>query len=469
MRINDRRSRTRNRARATGLALALLVVLSLGAGPPQVVRVRVPPEKVADAFPKGEPLRVLPVEEFEALLRSAHEAFAARSRLDGPRLIRARHEARWEDGMLRGRSELLIESPRERSSPLELVPWTPAIDAMPAESVTLRASDDGRAALWLEPGGRKTVTLAWQLRARIGSEGRVFALGLPRLDAVSLILDLPNDLVPEGPPGIRQGPGPGSAPGRQSWRFDGPGGVVDLRLRSKTSGGEASPIPRVWIGGPTEITIEKALATWRADWTVDPGEGGSRRLRVELDPSLEVIEVTGPGVTGFSVDASGATARLSVRLSDEIDGPTPITIRAVAPVPDVGTWNVPAARPLDATWTGGRTTVRIGPARVLENCQARAGLRVTPAPDRGRGGERRAERSARHRLRSADAALGRGADVPRAAPGCHGRGPGPVVARARVPPAPGVAHLVDPEGSVTHARGGPAALLGSRPGSDRWD
>ena len=59
-------------------------------------------------------------------------------------------------------------------------------------------------------------------------------------------------------------------------------------------------------------------------------------------------------------------------------GPTRVTIRAVASVPLEGAWTVPAARPLDAVWTGGTTTVGLDSNHVVEDCRERAGRRTSP-------------------------------------------------------------------------------------------
>lgn len=375
------------RPRLLAAAILSLTLLS-AAGPPEVVRVRVPRERVASWFPPGTELLGMPREDFEALARDAKAGFRRASLRDQPRLLRARHDVRWRDGQLVGRSELLIEGAEAGRGPLPLVPWTPAI-LHPPEAI--RSGRDGRTSAWVEPGAVTTLVLEWELRSRAGSDGRTFALALPRLDAAALTLDLPADWVPDGPAGVRQGPAPGSDPSRRSWRFDGPGGWTELSLRSKAEGGAEAPSSRPWVGGPTRVELDDAAARWRADWTVDPGPGGPRRLAVLLDPGLEPIDATGPNVVAFRSEPAEGGTRLTIRLADETTGPTPLTIQARAPAPVEGRWSVPSARPLDAHWIGGETTIRLGPARALDGCRALAGLRVSPRPEeatepRGRPG-----------------------------------------------------------------------------------
>ncbi len=69
---------------------------------------------------------------------------------------------------------------------------------------------------------------------------------------------------------------------------------------------------------------------------------------------------------------------------------TTLQLVAHAQVPSEGRWKVPAMRPLDATWTGGRTTVILDPLRAVSECRERAGRLVPP----GRGDADAADRLA---------------------------------------------------------------------------
>ncbi len=107
---------------------------------------------------------------------------------------------------------------------------------------------------------------------------------------------------------------------------------------------------------------------------------GPRRFAFELDPGLKLIDVNGPGVAESRVEPLGPATRVMVALGRDVTGPTPVTIRATAPVPAEGTWSVPAARPLDALWTGGVTTVRLDESRALRDCVPGAGRRIATRP-----------------------------------------------------------------------------------------
>jgi hypothetical protein len=379
--IRAGRSARPPRARAVGLALALPALLA--AGPPEPVRVQVPAAKVESYFPLGTQLRGMAADRFEALVRDAREGYHRLQGRTAPRLLRARHAARWEDGVLVGRSELAVAPAGAGPSDLALEPWSPAIDPADAGPARLRVDDAGRAAIRLDPAAPATITLRWHLRARPLSKGRGFSLDLPAADVASLTLDLPDGLVPEGPEGVRQGPTPVAGGGRASWRFDGRGGKADLRLRDRAEAGVASPDLRPWVSGPTRVELAEGAARWTTEWTVAADPRGPRRLSFELDPGLELIDVTGPGVAEARAEPAGSATRVTVVLEREVPPTTTMTIRAMAKVPDEGAWLVPAVRPLDALWTGGTTTIKLDPGRVLKDCREEAGRRVAARPGEG--------------------------------------------------------------------------------------
>ncbi|WP_074315495.1 hypothetical protein [Singulisphaera sp. GP187] len=362
-------------------ARLLIPIALLGAGPPEAVRIRVPAERVGTWFPHGTELRGLSAEQFDALLASARAGYQRLAGGAPARLLQARHSARWNAGLLVGSSVLVIDAPSGKG-PYELIlsPWTAAIEPAEAATTRLRMHDDGRTAVRVEAGTVSTVTLKWQLRARTGSQGRRFTLGLPDTETSRLTLDLPEDWIPEGATGIRQGPDPGSEPGRKTWRFEGRGGPIDLQLHGRRSDQGANQEPRAWVSGPTRVELGEALAHWTMDWLVDLEPHAPRRFQVELDRGLEFASVTGPGIDESRAEVIGEVTRVTVLLNDQVAAPTRVTFRAVARIPAEGPWPVPAARPLDALWTGGRTSIRLDPSRLLRDCREAAGRRVPARP-----------------------------------------------------------------------------------------
>lgn len=354
------------------------VLLLLGAGPPGEVRVRVPAAKVGSCFPAGTELRGMPADEFEALMTSARAGHERRAGPPPARLLRAHHQARWDEGRLVGRSELVAESPVPGGSEMVLAPWTPAIDPPEGSSTALRMHDDGRTALRLDSTEPTTTALSWQLRARPNSRGKAFHLGLPASETSTLRLDLPEGWVPEGLEGVVLGPSPADEPGRATWRFEGRGGLVELHLSPRADG--AAREPRVWVSGPTRIELQESSASWTMEWMVALDPRGPRRFVVELDEGLEFLGASGPAVEAARAGSAGGRTRVTVVIGEQVSGPTPVTFTAIARVPAEGAWAVPAARPIDAQWTGGKTSVRLDPSRVVKECRERSGRRVSSRP-----------------------------------------------------------------------------------------
>ena len=212
-------------------------------------RARVPAAKVPNWFPAGTPLRMLTPEQFDVLLRDATQGAKDATPPAGPRLVRAHHRARWRAGVLLGQTELVAELPDRAPAALRLDPWTPMILDRPADRPIAGALASGQTVLWLEPTTtfirNRTVTLDWELRAGLGTDGRSYLLGLPG-DATSVLsLELPEGWIPLGPEMERQGPLPSSQPGFQTWLFNGRPGLINLCLAirepSKTGGAGRPP------------------------------------------------------------------------------------------------------------------------------------------------------------------------------------------------------------------------------------
>ena len=359
---------------------------AVGAAPPEIIRVHVPAAQATGWFPAGTPLRMMAPDRFESLLDSAIRGTSSAKNTIPPRLIRARHHARWNAGVLSGESRLAAVIPNSGPAALVLDPWTPMILAPPRNLQSVGALESGKTVLLIEPsasaGGNPAVTLDWELRARPDSGGRSFALGLPGDETTELTLELPAGWLPLGPEGFREGPLPSSQTGFQSWRFHGRPELINLRLldgRKPLPPGEESLI---WVSGPTRIMLgstesrDARSANWTTDWTVQPDRRGLMRFTVELGPGLEFIAVSGPEVKEYQAEHEGEVTRVRVTLAGISRLPTSLHFEAHARVPLEGLWSVPAMRPLDAIWTGGTTTVVVDPLRVIQDCRERAGRRV---------------------------------------------------------------------------------------------
>ena len=360
--------------RALTFAAVMLATLARADEPPRIVRLRVPSDRVKTLFPAGTELRVMPREEFEAL------AGAATRRADlasVPVILRARHEARLDGDRLVGRSEVSWNGSGDPEAIVTLHPWTPAIEGVGGTAELVRVGPEGRLGLSAAGTGPRGASLAWEQRARPGTEGRTFDLGLPATAACRLTLDLPEGLVPELAGTIRQGPEMGPSTDRRTWRLDGPGGLRRLRLRAAGAAGD--PSPPIWIAGTTRVDVSELPARWSLDAVVDPGASGPRRFDIELDPGLDLIDVVGAGVASYRAEPSrvGGTT-VTVRLGDSLSGPSAVTIRALCREVPEGRWPIPAYRSRGAVWTGDRTLVRLGPGLVASGIRPLGGRQVEP-------------------------------------------------------------------------------------------
>jgi hypothetical protein len=378
----------------------IATVLVTGAAPPEVVRVHIPAGKVTTWFPEGTTLRMMSPEAFDGLLEQARSGAQRQSAPAGPRLIRARHHARWEHGMLVGGSELVAETSPSGPPNLELVPWTPMIVPRGGEDPAMAALASGKSVLRLQPKGASsaeksvTVSLDWKLRALPGTGDRSFALGLPGNETSVLSLELPRGWVPFGPPGDRQGPMRATREGFDSWQFYGLRGEITLRLVKPGEHG-AQDESLVWVSGPTEVWLgpsvdragagKEGLANWKTDWVVKTSGQGTVRFSARLDPGLELLDVSGTEVREFRVQRQGPGSLVSVVLAGLSGRPVTVHFEARASVPFEGTWRVPAMAPVDAVWTGGITTLTGDRLHMIRECRELAGVRL-PTP--GQASER---------------------------------------------------------------------------------
>ena len=384
------------------LAVPLLLLFSAAAlgpapieEPEGVLRVRIPSKLVGSQFPPDTPLRALAPEAFDALLGRVAAAHRERAR-GGPRLVRARHSARFSPGLLTGRSELVLSlSAGESRVPIE--PWSPAILKGPDAGAVAAASTSGEAFVLVEPRpgdstGEATVALEWELRSRPDSRGRIFALALPGDDATTLSLDVPEGWEPSGATGRREGAVP-DGPGREVWRFSGRFGPADLRLTNLAEARESGNPSRIWVAGPTRIDLRATpgepdrSANFTMDWTIQGDEPGADSFTVELDPGLDLLGVEGPSVREYRLK-EGSPRRAVVSLAATGTGPAGVRFLAHARAPVEGAWTVPAIRPLPPlAWTGGVTTVLLDGGRVVRDCREIDGRRIpTPADEPAEAG-----------------------------------------------------------------------------------
>ncbi len=365
-----------------GLILAALLAMALpAASPPEVVPVRVSSDRAASWFPPGAQMRGMSFDQFDRLVRDARAGSTRRDEATGARLLRAAHEARWENGVLIGRSTLVIDPALSGISAFALEPWTPAIESPTSGPSIVLADDAGRTLVRLEETKvPETKVVEWRLRSRPGSRGRRFSLGLPGTEGCTLRLELPEGMIPQGLPGLRQGPTAAAIPNHARWLFAGKIETTELLLTSKNETSDEAP--KLWVEGPTRIELRDNGADWTTRWSIGDTAESSQSLDLALDAGLEPTGVAGADVEGFQAEAmpDGST-RVKVQLrAPSVRGLREVEIQARASVPVDGKWLVPAARPLNGVWTGGTTTIRLDSSRAIEAVRPLAGRESSARP-----------------------------------------------------------------------------------------
>ncbi len=286
--------------------------------------------------------------------------------------------------MLTGRTELVLGPQAAGTSEFALAPWTPTILPTAQQVPILGARDSGTAVLRVEASPHEqTIVLDWELHARPHSHGRGFTLGLPSDETTVLELDLPKGWIASSQRGIRRSPLAQDDPARAIWEIDGESGRFNLELRDPEDQGELTLRSGAWVSGTTEIDLRRTtgrdggLVNWITEWRLEVDPRHPRRLEAELDAGLELIDVQGAAVRGYRTERPGPSTRVTVTLDP--DSPAAV-IRFLAhgTVPSEGPWRIPAMRPVDATWTRGRTTVILDELHVVRECREDAGRLVAP-------------------------------------------------------------------------------------------
>ena len=376
---------------AAWCAVALMAIIPpAGAGGPEIIRARVPVKEVSRWFPAGTELRIMTAKDFETLVADANEGSGRRLSAEPPRLIRARHYARFRSGVLSGRSELVIDAARSGPAEFVLAPWTPAILAMPQSSNVIGARDSGEPSLWIDQRPNQTVELDWELQPRSHLPGRSFALELPGNETTVLILDVPKDWVPSCRRGRRRGPSTSTAGSDHNrWEIESESDRIDVHVYQPGPGASLVEA-NTWVSGSRQIDLRspadraESLVNWKTQWHVELDPRNPKSLRIELDPELELIDVEGPAVRAYESERSGNATRLAVTVDSGLETSTDLRILAHAQIPSQGEWTIPGLRPLDAIWTGGTTTVLLDKFHVVKECRERAGRLVFPSsPDSG--------------------------------------------------------------------------------------
>lgn len=360
----------------------LLVPFLTGASGPEIVRVRAPADQVG-RWLAGKELRVMSAAEFEAKAARLRELDPAPGPA-APRLVRARHHARWDGVLLVGKSALVIEPSSPGPADFMLEPWTPAILPGPAVQA-LGAAASGPAGLRIEPGASRSISLDWELRPRAVTTARILTLALPAEPTTELDLELPIAWSPRCRKGVLHGPTKSEKPGLAAWRVDGEQGGIDVRVYLDAAG-EPLAVSRPWIGSTTELDLRNTaasgagLANWSTLWSVELDPNNPMTLKALLDPRLELLNVSGSAVHGYRAVRTPEGTLIQTTLV----GPTAqVRYSASASVPASGIWPMPTIRPLNAVWTDGTVAVLVDESSRSVEFRETSGRGIHPTAARG--------------------------------------------------------------------------------------
>ena len=184
--------------------------------------------------------------------------------------------------------------------------------------------------------------------------------------------------------GRRSGPAPAASSEFRRWEIWAEAGQIDIRVCDPVAG-EFFVGSSPWLSSATRVDLrataarDRALVNWSADWSIELDPRNPFRLEAELDPGLELIDVKGPSVRGYRTFRRGGVTRVEVVLDGGLNRSTSVQFLGQVLIPIEGSWSIPAARPLNAVWTGGTTTVVLDPRRVVAECIEKSGRRVRPS------------------------------------------------------------------------------------------
>jgi hypothetical protein len=281
----------------------------------------------------------------------------------------------------------VIEAAGSGPSDFLLEPWTPAILPQAQTTKILGARDSGHTSLWIDQSPSQTIALEWELQPRALSHGRGFTLALPGDETTVLALEIPKDWVPSSRQGRRRGPRPADDPSRNLWEIEAESGRIDLHLYDPGEPGESHLGTNPWLFSSTQINLRgtsdraRGLANWTTDWRVELDPRNLKPMEIQLDPGLELVDVQGPAVRGYRTERSATGTRLDVTVDADRKSSVELRFLAHVQVPSEGPWTIPAMRPINASWTGGTTTVVLDDFHVVQHCTEKAGRRIFPTLD----------------------------------------------------------------------------------------
>lgn len=340
-------------------------------GPASVLKFRrvfAPAEREQD-WPRGA-ARYVPVEpgEFERLVERASSLPSDASALSAAHTTRAVYEARWEDpSTLVGQTTLDIVHTGDTPSAMALEPCGLALGdckwiSPTSRPATLGVRDDGKLAVVVASSGQ--LKLDWSLRSRREATGPAsFQLQLPACPAITLLLDLPEELIPVPERGVVAG-NSAAEKGRLQWRIE-LGGQNRLAMRLAPRDSKDRPPAPIHVRETVTYDLAPRGVDVTAQWKLDVDGEPLRRLEVELEAGLRPVSVRyGDTGVAWSVVRAAKSDADSTRVALEFPEPIlgadrVVRMAAVAPILADQAWRLPRIRPQGVVWHEGTIAILV--------------------------------------------------------------------------------------------------------------
>jgi len=377
--------------------------------PLQFRRVYAPADRRID-WPR-DPVPYLPIdaETFEELLRKAQGATTSTESARGASVVSAEYEARLEgNDLLVGTAVAQVEHTAETPTLLSLQPCRLAVanplwqstEPMPA---VMGLGADGTLGVRVEQSA--SLAFDWTFRGhRNGTPVTEFPLEFPACPSTRLVLDLPDDLVPEVD-GALVSPIGDAVEGRRQWRIE-VGGHHRFLLRIAPVESPSPAQSRVSVRQSTRYHLKKEGLEVQTRLELDVAGDPLSRLTVRLDPGLQLVDVRlGETIVPWLDVARLDVTRLDVTRLDPAQPASPagkvvlelpevirgtgrtLQLRAVAPLQLDRRWRLPTIGLFDGFWQEGVATLAVDGSLRLQAVTPDAcwqtGISRLPAPQGG--------------------------------------------------------------------------------------
>jgi hypothetical protein len=306
------------------------------------------PESVKD-WPKGD-VKYLPMDgrEFERLVAQIQHKSPRLPTQSAAGIIQSQYECRLSgQSLLQGSGTLEVSPAIAGGMLMTLDPCNLAMDR--AQWITsdgaptvIGASSDGRIQVLAERAGQ--MRFDWSLAGqRDSTDAASFAIQLPPCPVNRLRIDLPADLLPSVDHGFISDEGAVEA-GNRRWNVE-LGGRSEFRLRVAKKASDIQRQHPFLADQSMAYDISLRGLELVTDLNIAAHRGALGKVLLEVDPSLEVLEVStsGQSLTWSQLPVKAENWRpVAVDLPVALqEAPAKLRFRAIAPLTDSKSWKLP--------------------------------------------------------------------------------------------------------------------------------